>query len=82
MTARLRAAWHAIRQQTSLKEKDKSEVDTADLDGMLDDADLNELMTARLRAAWHAIRQQTSLEERQDGHWRGGCHHVRLIFED
>jgi hypothetical protein len=42
MTARLRAAWHAIRQQASMRETDKSKVDTTDLDDMLDDAELND----------------------------------------
>ena len=36
MTSRVRAAWHAIRQQALLRETDKSKVDTADLDDMLD----------------------------------------------
>ena len=42
MTSRVRAAWHAIRQQASLRESDKSKVDTADLDDMLDDVQLND----------------------------------------
>jgi hypothetical protein len=42
MTSRVRAAWHAIRQQALLRETDKSKVDTADLDDMLDDAQLND----------------------------------------
>ena len=42
MTSRLRAAWHAIRQQALLRETDKSKVDTADLDDMLDDSQLND----------------------------------------
>ena len=42
MTSRVRAAWHAIRQQALLRETDKSKVDTADLDDMLDDSQLND----------------------------------------
>ena len=43
MTSRLRQAWHAIRQQATLREADRNKVDTADLDDMLDDTQLNDV---------------------------------------
>ena len=42
MTARLRGAWHAIRQQAIASESDRAKVDIADLDDMLDDTQLND----------------------------------------
>ena len=42
MTSRIRAAWHAIRQQASLRESNKSKIDAADLDDMLDGVQLND----------------------------------------
>ena len=46
MTSRLRQAWHAIRTQATVREADRSKVETADLDDMLDDSQLNDVKQA------------------------------------
>ena len=40
MAARVRAMWHAIRQQAAVREACKSRVEVSDLDDMLDDTAL------------------------------------------